>query len=402
MKILFLLGRYLPDKKGGIENYTHLLAMSLLNIGHTVDVAILDRDKMLPYVFEGIDVIPLKADLNIFTSVLQHRHYDICHFQEYHGIRGINTQWIKTAKQFCQKVFFTFHLPYLTCYKNDFRYYGVTDCDHFTSETTCVKCMIATQLAYKDATVYKIAVDLITSLTSQTNKIKRLRENIRSRKSDLNELINCCDQIFIYGKWFKDILSKNGYTSPKLPLIPHLVQSTSNERGISNFEVKNRILFVGRIEQQKGLHLVCKALNLISHKEVRLDVAGNVVNEKYFESCRQNCTLNYLGALPHSRLLLSLSNYDFLILPSVFTEMYSLAIREAFSKQLPVIASAAKGNVDVIKEGKNGFIFNYNDYKDLASVIDKAYSLKKNGWKPEFETTDSHENDLKEILSYYS
>jgi glycosyltransferase involved in cell wall biosynthesis len=88
-------------------------------------------------------------------------------------------------------------------------------------------------------------------------------------------------------------------------------------------------------------------------------------------------------------------------MPSVFTEMYSMMIKDAFTNNLPVIASAAKGNADVIKEGKNGFIFKYGDHKDLARVIDEAYNLKQKGWQPEFETNDSAESDLQEILSYY-
>jgi len=68
---------------------------------------------------------------------------------------------------------------------------------------------------------------------------------------------------------------------------------------------------------------------------------------------------------------------------------------------LPVIASSAKGNVDVIMVGKNGFIFEYNNYKDLARVIDEAYGLKQNNWHPFFESNNSYESDLEQILSYY-
>jgi glycosyltransferase involved in cell wall biosynthesis len=151
-----------------------------------------------------------------------------------------------------------------------------------------------------------------------------------------------------------------------------------------------RLVFVGRVEYQKGLHLLCRAMNRISIKAVRLDVFGNIVDEEYFEKCRKQFLFDFRGTVPREELLSKLTDYDFLILPSEFTEMYPLVIQEAFAAQLPVIASAAKGNIALIKEGKNGFIFNYANYKHLASVIDEAYSLKKDGWQPEFETTDSH------------
>ena len=79
-----------------------------------------------------------------------------------------------------------------------------------------------------------------------------------------------------------------------------------------------------------------------------------------------------------------LENYDFLVLPSVFTEMYPLVIIDAFHRRLPVIASTAKGNKDVINDGLNGFLFKYDDAKDLAVTIDRAYQFKNNGWVPVF------------------
>ena len=388
-----------------METYSHSLATLLMQNGHNVEVAILDRDKTGDYVYEDVHIISLKPSLENFSSFLQQQHYDICHFQEYHGHRGINIAWFTMAKQHCKKVFFTFHLPYLTCYKNDFRYKGLTDCNDFSLPHRCVKCIISTRLHYMPGShlnAYNLGVELLTSVIKKTRKIKKLKSRIQSRTDDLNELIKNCDQIFVYGKWFKELLKKNGYNSATIQLIPHLIKSVSDKNGESRPGMKNKILFAGRIEKQKGLYLLCEAMNLISNTKIELDVAGNKVDNKYFDDCAKKYHFNFLGSLSHGQLLSILKDYDFLILPSVFTEMYSLIIREAFYEQLPVIASAAKGNIDVITEGKSGFLFEYNDPKDLARVIDAASLLKQNGWQPVFEKNDSYQDDLKEILSYYS
>jgi glycosyltransferase involved in cell wall biosynthesis len=405
LKILIVLGRYLPCKSAGIENYSHWLANALIQNNHCVDVAILENTNMERYTYETVNVLPLKNGFQSFIQLLANTGYDICHFQEYSGKNGINIDWFHIAKKHCKQVFFTFHLPYLTCYKNDFRYKGITDCNNFSSPERCVDCIIATKLNYKKTVGINLkntAIELITPVLKRSNKIQKLKKRIVYRSQDLEELINTCDQIFIYGRWFKEILTKNGFESTKIKLIPHITKTTEIGAEKRGNAIKHKILFVGRIEQQKGLHLLCKAMNLIETKKIQLDVAGNKVDQVYYDSSKNEYPFNYLGILPRHRLLSSFKEYDFLILPSVFTEMYSLVVREAFYDNLPVIASAAKGNVDVIKEGKNGFIFNYDDYKGLALVIDKAYSLKQNGWQPEFEITDSHENDLKEILTYYS
>jgi len=405
LRILLVLGKYLPDKSAGIENYSHWLADVLMQNNYRVDIAILESPDKEPYTYESVHVFPLKNGFAAFIQFIENNHYDICHFQEYSGKNGINIQWFQAAKEYCGKVFFTFHLPYLTCYKNDFRYKGITDCNNFSSSRRCVKCIIATKLDYNKSDEFNLknsGINLITPLLETSGKIQQLKKRIEDRTDDLQELINTCDQIFIYGAWFKEILAKNGFESTKLKLIPHITKTSADRIEKRDNTLKYKVLFVGRIEQQKGLHLLCKAMNIIEIKEIQLDVAGNKVDEAYYDACKTGHPFNYLGVLPHARLLSSFQAYDFLILPSVFTEMYSLVVREACYEHLPVIASAAKGNVDVIKEEKNGFIFMYDDYKNLASVIDKAYSLKKDGWQPVFEMNDSHGNDLKEILSYYS
>lgn len=407
MRILLVLGKYLPEKSAGIENYSHQLAKLLLQDGHRVEAAILESGELQPYTYQDVKVIPLKNGFVSFIKLIQESNYDICHFQEYSAFGGIEMYWIQAAKKLCEKVFFTFHLPYLTCYKNDFRYNGIEDCNNFSSPERCVKCIVATKLNYKKSSGFilrNFGIELIIPLLKRSGTINRLAARIRLRKVQLNELVSTCDCIFIYADWFKKILVQNGYKSDSIKKIPYITRSAfrrDTSSGQARFAVKNKLLFVGRIEEQKGLLLLCKAMNLISTENIQLDVFGNVVDVKYNSDCERAFEFNFKGTLPLQKLLLLLPEYDFLVLPSVFTEMYSMILKDALKNQLPVIASAAKGNADIIKEGKNGFIFNYDDYKSLAEVIDKAFCLKLNGWKPEFEPDDSFENGAQEILSYY-
>lgn len=401
-----VLGRYLPYKNAGMENYTHTLVKKLLENNYSVQVAVLESESVNGYEYEAVPVLPLVNGYSSFVQLVSEKKFYICHFQEYSGSNGINLKWFQTAKVNCSKVFFTFHLPYLTCYKHDFRYNGIEDCNNFSSPSRCVKCIIATKLNFKKTHRFGIqnfSIKLLTPLIERLPNINRLRNRIDQRKTGLNELINTCDNIFIYADWFKKILNDNGYTSSAIVKVPY-VTNGSIRKDASNavsLATKNKILFAGRIEEQKGLLLLCKAMNLIK-EDLVLDVFGNIVDEGYFEKCKEEYNLNFEGTLPLKDLLELLDQYDFLVMPSVFTEMYSMMIKDAFTYHLPVIASAAKGNADVIREGKNGFIFNYDDHKDLARVIDEAYNLKKKGWQAEFETNNSAANDWEQILSYYT
>ena len=305
----------------------------------------------------------------------------------------------------CGKVFFTFHLPYLTCYKLDFRYNGVEDCNDFSSASRCVKCIIASKLQFRNNDSFSIRnlfIQALTPLAERTGKINSLRERIDQQHVDLANLIDSCDTIFVYAEWFKKILSDNGYTTPKIVKIPYVTNAGGQNHAPNeaSLAVKNKILFVGRIEQQKGLLVLCKAMKLIKNP-IELDVYGNVVDEGYHEKCKREYDFNFKGTLPLNQLLKQLDQYDFLMMPSVFTEMNSMMIKDAFNYHLPVIASAAKGNKDMVEEGKNGFIFGYDDSDDLARVFDKAYALKERGWNAEFKESAASDIEWNNILSYY-
>jgi glycosyltransferase involved in cell wall biosynthesis len=400
-----VLGRYLPFKNAGIENYTQTLVEQLLKDKHTVKVAVVESESETAYLYEGVRVIPLKNGFNSFAQLVNEEKFDICHFQEYSGTNGINLAWFRVVKKNCDKVYFTFHLPYLTCYKKDFRYKGIEDCNDFSSPGRCVKCIITTKLKYKktsDFSIRNFFINQLTPLVEKSPGINRLKERIVQRKFELTELISICDNIFVYADWFKMILSDNGFTSSAIARIPYVTSrySKSEIPSPDSLAIKNKIVFVGRIEKQKGLLLLCKAMNLLK-KNIELDVFGNIVDQSYHRECISEYSYTFKGTLPLKDLLSLLHEYDFLVMPSVFTEMSSMMIKDAFLYRLPVIASSAKGNVDVIAVRKNGFIFEYNDYEDLARVIDEAYDLKQNNWHPLFEETDSYERDLGQILSYY-
>jgi glycosyltransferase involved in cell wall biosynthesis len=404
MKVLLVLQNYLPVKNGGIENYTHWLAKILYENQFDVTVCYLNIGESESYIYEGITVVKLFDKFKSFQQILTQKIFDICHFHEYSGEEGIGPRWFKEAKMFCNKVFFTFHLPYLTCYKGDFRYYNTEDCNTFSSYERCVKCVIATRLGYKKGNnLTNLAINASMPFLEKSSRGKLLKEKILKVNKNFDEVIESCTSIFIYADWFKILLQNNGYKTDKLVTIPYITKTTTLQQNDSISTIKNKILFVARIEPQKGLHLLCKAMNRINTNNIQLDVFGNIVDQAYYDKCVAEYNFNFMGTTNRLKLLELLPTYDFLILPSVFPEMYSMIVKDSFYEGLPVIASASKGNRNAIVEGKNGFIFEYDNFEDLAKVIDKAYSLRNSGWKPDFDIASSVSTEvaLKDMVSHY-
>ena len=174
-------GNYLPGKNGGIENYTHWLTTLLLQNQFQVEIAALNAVERADYFYESVKVNYLNKDIALFEELIKRGNFDICHFQEYSENGGIDIPWFKLAKKYCQKVFFTFHLPYLTCYKGDFRYKGIEDCNQFNDAERCTRCVIADRGGYKKLQSNLYLSFLISSTKITGKKIsytKRLLKNI--------------------------------------------------------------------------------------------------------------------------------------------------------------------------------------------------------------------------------
>lgn len=401
MKVLLVTGNCLPRKNGGIENYTHWLAGVLVRHHFEVEVAALNVSEPGDYNYQGIKINNLESSFSSFENLLSAGNFNICHFHEYSENGGIEIPWFKKAKEYCSKVFFTFHLPYFTCYKNDFRYKGVEDCNVFSDSKRCTECVIADKMGYRKSDTSELYLALGLAFMRLTGQKRKLQDRIKSKYVRLNELIEVCDALFIYADWFKNILFENGYNSPALKKIPYKTKSEFSSAQLATDKyIKNKIIFVGRIQEQKGLHLLCEAMNHVD-TNISLDVYGNIINQDYYDRCFKKYSFNFKGTTGYYELLAVLKDYDFLVMPSVFSEMYSMMIKDASYERLPVIASKAKGNKDAVVDGINGFLFNYNDSKDLALTIEKAYALKWKGWKPAFIDPDDPEKDIQEIISYY-
>ncbi len=71
---------------------------------------------------------------------------------------------------------------------------------------------------------------------------------------------------------------------------------------------------------------------------------------------------------------------DVYLFPS-FQEGLPVALMEAMSVGLPVVGSRIRGNVDLIKDGEGGFLFDPHSTDDLRAAMEKMLSLSEYDWK---------------------
>jgi len=135
-----------------------------------------------------------------------------------------------------------------------------------------------------------------------------------------------------------------------------------------------RIAHVGRFVALKSQHVLIEAVEKISNelqKKLEVSFYGNgellEKNKKLANKNIPNVIINFKGVVTNRDEIYK--NTDVLVVTSE-TEGLSLAILEAMASGSPVIASNVGGNPELVKNNKNGFLYEYADSTKLANNIE--------------------------------
>jgi glycosyltransferase involved in cell wall biosynthesis len=352
-KALFIVGNFLPHKNAGIENYTFWW---IKNLGVEIDaeILIINSENLLQnYNFEGINVKIIKTLVDF--KKIQLKNYLFVHFMELSGKKGINSEFFAHAAIFT-KVFFTFHLPYSACIKGDLRFLGSSNCTS-KSILKCSRCIINSNLKF-------------------STKLNRI-VNYKSNNQEIKKIIRYSEQVFYYADWFYNFLKESKFDIAKFKKVPYLNQNEITHVKASRPKPNNKIVFVGRIEREKGLDLICKALANVDI-QIEIDVFGNIVDDSYFNMCQSLVKINYKGTISRVALEESLINYDLLVLPSNFSEMASMVLYQAILQQIPVLVSSSHGNLELVKNYHNSLVFDYGSSQSLKEKLHEFYANYSN------------------------
>jgi len=166
---------------------------------------------------------------------------------------------------------------------------------------------------------------------------------------------------------------------------------------------RNLLLFVGRIDDNKGLHVLVKSLRYLE-KSVRLAIIGPASwNRKYYldvlgliekENQKGKHEIVYLGAMDQADIIKWYQKASLFVLPS-FMEAFPVTTLEALSCETPVIASSVGGIPEVVKDHENGILTPPNDPVALAHAI--QYLLENEELMSRFGR-----EGRKRVIKYYS
>ncbi|MFL9989956.1 glycosyltransferase [Paraburkholderia sediminicola] len=155
--------------------------------------------------------------------------------------------------------------------------------------------------------------------------------------------------------------------------ISDVVSDAPRNQAVSTETRPIRLLFVGRLDYQKGVDLLFNALRSAARKDIELTVVGEaVVNSGWWEQVRGACPENaqFIGWQERDALQIFYDLADALVVPSRW-EGFGLVAVEALRSGTPVICNVAGALPDIVEHGINGYHLDFeNSEKAVAFFSD--------------------------------
>jgi glycosyltransferase involved in cell wall biosynthesis len=145
-------------------------------------------------------------------------------------------------------------------------------------------------------------------------------------------------------------------------------------------ERANLIGYVGRLSEEKGiLNFVTSIPEILTvKKDVQFLIAGDgpLRNEieKYIENADLSDRVKIIGWIPHEELLYFLNKLNLLVIPS-FTESGPIIALEAMACGTPILATKVGHILNIIEDGKNGFILENNSPSCICKNVIRVMNL---------------------------
>ena len=167
------------------------------------------------------------------------------------------------------------------------------------------------------------------------------------------------------------------------------------------------IASIGELDDNKNHITVIKALATLGRKDFKYVVCGVGPNKDMLLAEAEHMGLkeNVILAGYRSDIPDVLNAADIFVFPS-FHEGMPVSALEAMACGLPIICSEIRGNVDIIREGDNGYLFQPSDVETLARkleyLLDDAEKRKIMGLKnKEYVKDFSLESVTEELKRIY-
>ena len=176
------------------------------------------------------------------------------------------------------------------------------------------------------------------------------------------------DKIFILSNFQKKIIQSLNFFHQIVEIRQNILPGLVDKKYISlnDEQYKTGYLFIGRIEESKGIEIVLKEwMKLPRH--IHLTVIGSGPLLSHLQKSYNYSNITFLGKVEPMKVRKYIRKSKFIIQSSIWYETMGLTIFEAFENKTPVIGFNIGTRLDFIDHNKNGFLCENFDISDRIS-----------------------------------
>jgi glycosyltransferase involved in cell wall biosynthesis len=416
VKIIQIPFSFYPDPIGGTEVYVEALSQQLKELGVDVLVAAPGEENQT-YIYQELPVRRLKtsgitdiralygmgdeAIFQEFSILLDQEQPNLVHL---HALtRGVSLRLVQAAKQRNIPVVFTYHTPTVTCQRGTLLKEGTQVCDGKLELRTCARCTL------QGLGLNTLQANAIGSLSPWIGSFigtfglqggawtaLRMTELLSHRHNTFHQFVETVDHVIAVCNWVRDVLIRNQVPPEKITVIRQGLCHTSvqsvnqplQEQAASSLKV----VFLGRLDPTKGIHILIQAICSNPNLAVHLDIYGisqGEANDHYQKTLRAlvgtDSRIQFKLPISSEEIIPTLANYDLLAVPSQWLETGPMVLLEAFAARVPVIGSNLGGIAELIHHGINGILVDpmsveawRESFRNLSQNRDELDHLRAN------------------------
>ena len=196
---------------------------------------------------------------------------------------------------------------------------------------------------------------------------------LRRRNQLLHPILQYARALIAPTPFVKTVYQGFGITHDHFVVLPHgLDVPTPLPTPAPRPDTRLRLIYVGSIAWQKGVHLLIEAMKQLDSADFQLTVVGGLDSfPEYSQQLQQDAPPNvtFLGRLDRAAVWQQLVNHDVAVMPTLWYETFVLTVDEQFAVGLPVVASDVGVLRTKIRHEENGLLFALGSAQQLAEQL---------------------------------
>lgn len=163
-----------------------------------------------------------------------------------------------------------------------------------------------------------------------------------------------------------------GWNGRGIKVLPNPLREAELLPQIANITpIENRLVFFGRLSEEKGIDQILRALPQVSEKSLRIIGEGPFKEslQKLVRELSLEERVQFIGPLFGKSLQNELIKAEAVVIPSAWYENLPYVVTESLALGLVVVASKSGGISERINHGINGFLYEMGDVTALAEIM---------------------------------